>query len=267
MVGMAVGVVESSCVRGSCPAVVNGGQPSVSRSIGACFVPLPQLRTSVVQQADGGRRFVRCTQQPSRATFGAKVLSRPTTVVPRSTVADYPSVPKKPLDLYTVGDFMTRVEDLYCASPNTTVDEALEILVEKRITGLPVIDEQGRLVGVVSDYDLLALDSISGKRNDEGSLFPAANSTWKAFKEIQVLLGKTHGKTVGELMSPSPIVVRELTNIEDAARILLDTKFRRLPVVSDTGKLVGLLTREWSSRRPMFRRMLLLISVPLEAGC
>lgn len=162
--------------------------------------------------------------------------------VPRATVADSPQS-KKTESSYTVGDFMTRLDELYVAKPDTSVDEALEILVEKRITGLPVVDDTGKLVGVVSDYDLLALDSISGKRPEEGGFFPAANSTWKAFKEIQVLLSKTHGKTVSELMSPSPLVVREATNIEDAARVLLETKFRRLPVVDNSGRLVGLLTR------------------------
>ncbi|CAK9224869.1 unnamed protein product [Sphagnum jensenii] len=147
--------------------------------------------------------------------------------------------------VYAVGDFMTRREDLVVVEASTTVDEALELLVSHRITGLPVVDDMGRLVGVVSDYDLLALDSISGNRSreTETGLFPEAGRTWKAFKEIQKLLLKTHGKTVGEVMTPSPLVVRESTNLEDAARVLLDTKFRRLPVVDDAGKLVGLLTR------------------------
>ncbi|CAM6023365.1 unnamed protein product [Sphagnum balticum] len=148
-------------------------------------------------------------------------------------------------DQYAVGDFMTRREDLVVVEASTTVDEALELLVSHRITGLPVVDDMGRLVGVVSDYDLLALDSISGNRSreTETGLFPEPGRTWKAFKEIQKLLLKTHGKTVGEVMTPSPLVVRESTNLEDAARVLLDTKFRRLPVVDDAGKLVGLLTR------------------------
>jgi CBS domain-containing protein len=142
-----------------------------------------------------------------------------------------------------VGDYMTPRDELFVATVNTTIDEALEVLVEKRITGMPVVDEEGNLVGVVSDYDLLALDSISGKRSAETSLFPEAGRTWKAFKEIQKLLIKTNGKTVGDVMTPSPLVVRERTNLEDAARVLLDTKFRRLPVVDVSGKLVGLLTR------------------------
>ncbi|KAJ7299592.1 hypothetical protein O6H91_Y199600 [Diphasiastrum complanatum] len=127
------------------------------------------------------------------------------------------AVPQKQDD-YLVGDFMTRRSDLFVARPSTTVDEALEVLVENRITGMPVVDDNDKLVGVVSDYDLLALDSISGKRTTNSGLFPEAGSTWKAFKEIQKLLIKTHGKTVGEVMSPSPLVVREMTNLEDAAR-------------------------------------------------
>ncbi|KAA3457456.1 CBS domain-containing protein CBSX1, chloroplastic-like isoform X3 [Gossypium australe] len=104
--------------------------------------------------------------------------------------------------VYTVGDFMTRKEDLHVVKPTTTV-------------------------GLVSDYDLLALDSISGRRT-ENDLFPEVDSTWKV---------------VGDLMTPAPLVVRETTNLEDAARLLLETKYRRLPVVDVEGKLVGIITR------------------------
>ncbi|KAJ9670666.1 hypothetical protein PVL29_026919 [Vitis rotundifolia] len=155
--------------------------------------------------------------------------------------------------VYTVGDFMTRKEDLHVVKATTTVDEALEILVENRITGFPVIDEDWKLVGLVSDYDLLALDSISdcllkafikssGGLTDT-VMFPEVDSTWKTFNEVQKLLSKTNGKVVGDLMTPAPVVVRETTNLEDAARLLLETKYRRLPVVDSDGKLVGIITR------------------------
>ncbi|ESR39190.1 hypothetical protein CICLE_v10026357mg [Citrus x clementina] len=81
--------------------------------------------------------------------------------------------------VYTVGDFMTTKEELHVVKPTTTVDEALEILVEKRITGFPVIDDDWKLVGLVSDYDLLALDSISGSGRADNSMFPEVDSTWK----------------------------------------------------------------------------------------
>lgn len=138
---------------------------------------------------------------------------------------------------------MTTMDDLYVVKTSTTVDEALELLVQNRITGLPVVDESGKLIGVVSDFDLLALDAISGKRPSDSALFPEAGRTWKAFKELQKLISKTQGKTVGEVMTPSPLVVRKMTNLEDAARLLLETKYRRLPVVDDSGRLIGLLTR------------------------
>ncbi|KAM4088799.1 hypothetical protein ACB094_07G099900 [Castanea mollissima] len=144
---------------------------------------------------------------------------------------------------YTVGDFMTKKEELHVVKPTTTVEEALDALVEKRITGFPVIDDQWKLVGVVSDYDLLALDSISGGNQSDTNLFPDVDSSWKTFNEIQKLIGKTNGKVVGDLMTPAPLVVHEFTNLEDAARLLLETKYRRLPVVDGDGKLVGIITR------------------------
>ncbi|XP_047321308.1 CBS domain-containing protein CBSX1, chloroplastic-like [Impatiens glandulifera] len=146
-------------------------------------------------------------------------------------------------EVYTVGDFMTVREDLHVVKPTTTVDEALEMLVENRITGFPVIDDDWKLVGLVSDYDLLALDSISGGGVTDTDIFPEVDSTWKTFNEVQKLLSKTNGKLVGDLMTPAPIVVRDSTNLEDAASILLETNYRRLPVVDGDGKLVGIITR------------------------
>ncbi|KAJ0252056.1 CBS domain-containing protein CBSX2 [Hirschfeldia incana] len=145
---------------------------------------------------------------------------------------------------YTVGDFMTGRQHLHVVKPSTSVDDALELLVEKKVTGLPVIDDDWNLVGVVSDYDLLALDSISGgSSQNDTNMFPNVDSSWKTFNELQKLLSKTHGQVVGDLMTPSPLVVRGSTNLEDAARLLLETKFRRLPVVDSHGKLIGILTR------------------------
>ncbi|XP_050208818.1 CBS domain-containing protein CBSX1, chloroplastic-like [Mercurialis annua] len=147
-------------------------------------------------------------------------------------------------ETYTVGDFMTRKKDLHVVKTTTTVDEALEAMVEKKLSGFPVVDEDWTLVGVVSDYDLLALNSISGGKQSGNNLFPNADSSWKTFNEMQKLLTKNNGKIVGDLMTSTPLVISETTNLEDAARLLLDTKYHRLPVVDAEGKLVGMIARE-----------------------
>ncbi|XP_047046900.1 CBS domain-containing protein CBSX1, chloroplastic-like [Lolium rigidum] len=140
---------------------------------------------------------------------------------------------------------MTEKEDLYVVKPSTSVDEALEMLVQHRISGFPVIDDDWKLVGVVSDYDLLALDSMAGcgLADTNTNMFPEVDSNWKTFREIQKLLSKTSGKVIGDVMTPKPLVVRETTNLDAAARLLLETKYHRLPVVDSTGKLVGMITR------------------------
>ncbi|CAA7035850.1 unnamed protein product [Microthlaspi erraticum] len=212
-------------------AVFHASPLSITR-LGASSSSSPSLLPSRLFAVQLGHQFTFSLIFPSKsrspsassATLTAKSSS------PRSGV-------------YTVGEFMTKKEDLHVVKPTTTVDEALEILVENRITGFPVIDEDWKLVGLVSDYDLLALDSISGSGRTENSMFPEVDSTWKTFNAVQRLLSKTNGKLVGDLMTPAPVVVEENTNLEDAAKILLETKYRRLPVVDSDGKLVGIITR------------------------
>lgn len=172
----------------------------------------------------------------SRKTSGAAVIRRcSTTLMANST-------PSKS-GVYTVGDFMTKRDQLKVVKPSTTLDEALECLVDNRITGFPVVDDDWKLVGVVSDYDLLALDSISGTASADTSMFPEVDSSWKVFNELQKLLSKTNGRVVADVMTQAPVVVHETTNLEDAAKLLLETRYRRLPVVDSEGKLVGIITR------------------------
>ncbi|KAJ6299033.1 hypothetical protein OIU76_020082 [Salix suchowensis] len=164
---------------------------------------------------------------------------------------------------------MTKKVDLHVVKANTTVDDALEALVEKRITGFPVIDDDYKLVGVVSDYDLLALDSISGGCQNDTNLFPNVDSSWKTFNQLQKLLSKNNGKVVGDLMTPNPLVVYETTNLEDAVKLLLETKYRRLPVVDDDGKLCSVFIQHkglaaHSSRNLKLSRIVIMIQYWLK---
>ncbi|KAI3451408.1 hypothetical protein Pfo_008073 [Paulownia fortunei] len=75
---------------------------------------------------------------------------RPVLVAATSTLIANGVPPKN--GVYTVGDFMTRKEDLHVVKSTTTVDEALEMLVENRITGFPVIDDDWKLVSFAFSF-------------------------------------------------------------------------------------------------------------------
>ncbi|XP_062003410.1 CBS domain-containing protein CBSX1, chloroplastic-like [Rosa rugosa] len=215
------------------------------------FVPDPSLLRNFTAAAPSNRLpCLLLLSLPGRRPFSVSVATCPNLGLGRSIAAvsgaasDTFMANSSKNGVLTVGDFMTRREDLHVVNPTTTVDEAIELLVENRITGFPVIDSDWKLVGLVSDYDLLALDTISGGGGKtDNSMFPEVDSSWKTFNEVQKLLSKTNGQVVGDVMTPAPVVVRETTNLEDVARLLLETKYRRLPVVDDSGKLVGIITR------------------------
>ncbi|KAL6220399.1 hypothetical protein ACLB2K_008155 [Fragaria x ananassa] len=217
--------------------------------VASIFVPDPSLFSNLTAAPSSRLPCLLLLSSPGRRPFSVSVttcrglgLRRSFAVSGASSDTFMANSSKN--GVLTVGDFMTRREDLHVVNPNTTVDEAIELLVENRITGFPVIDVDWKLVGLVSDYDLLALDTISGGGGKtDNSMFPEVDSSWKTFNEVQKLLSKTNGQVVGDVMTPAPVVVRETTNLEDVARILLETKYRRLPVVDDSGKLVGIITR------------------------
>jgi len=71
---------------------------------------------------------------------------------------------------------------------------ALEMLVENHVTGLPVVDEENVVVGIISDFDLLCLEGVS-EEEKKGGLFPTADDDWNSFFEVQKLVEKNAGKT------------------------------------------------------------------------
>ena len=140
-----------------------------------------------------------------------------------------------------VGDLMTR--KVISVTPETTVQEALSIMVDRRITGMPVVDPaSGSLLGIVSDSDLLALE-VRGGQLDQGNIFPSPEQSWETFNVLQDVIEKSRGTRVEEVMTEDPVTVRESSNLADAVVLLLQRRIRRLPVVDEAGRVVGLLSR------------------------
>jgi len=108
--------------------------------------------------------------------------------------------------------------------PDVPIHEALQIMRREKIRRLPVLDENGKLVGIVAEKDLLYASPSSAK---------ALN-----VYELQYLLAKL---TVGDVMTRNVITVTEFTPLEEAARIMVDNKIGALPVMRGD-QLVGIIT-------------------------
>jgi acetoin utilization protein AcuB len=114
---------------------------------------------------------------------------------------------------------------LRTVDPATPVGDAYNIMMKHAIRRLPVVDNNGTLVGIVTLGDLR-----------EARPSPA---TSLSIYELNYLLGKL---TVGEVMTHNPYTVTPTTGIEKAARIMLERKVSGLPVVDEHNKPLGIIT-------------------------
>lgn len=108
--------------------------------------------------------------------------------------------------------------------PKTSVNAALKRMRDERVRRFPVVDDGGKLVGIVSEKDLLYA--------------APSPATSLSIYEMHYLYSRLN---VEEIMTREVIVVQEDDPLEEAARILVDNKVGGLPVMRD-GKLVGLIT-------------------------
>jgi CBS domain-containing protein len=120
-------------------------------------------------------------------------------------------MPKLPL----VRDYMDR--HVATLRPETSILDAVALLLEKRVTGAPVVDKSARLVGIVTEKDCLRLVAAG-------------------------VAGDLPRGTVGSIMTVDPETIPPDMDVYFAAGLFLTRSFRRFPVVED-GKLVGAITR------------------------
>ncbi len=132
-------------------------------------------------------------------------------------------------------DIMTR--EVKTISPDATIDEAIAILLSARVSGLPVADAEGRLVGVVSEGDFLhraELGSIKRKpRWIEFLLGPG---------EIAKSYVLSHGRRVHDVMTRDVVTVGPTASMNEVVEVMEKRRVKRLPVVSGD-RLVGIITR------------------------
>jgi CBS domain-containing protein len=122
-------------------------------------------------------------------------------------------------------------------SPSDSVANAIRLMLEKRISGLPVVDGQGNLVGMVTEGDLL-------RRSEIGTAMHHAH--WLEFLlspgRLAGEYAHAHGRRVDAVMTRDVVVTSEDTPLGDVVRLMEQHRIKRLPVMRD-GKVIGIVSR------------------------
>ncbi len=135
----------------------------------------------------------------------------------------------------TVRDVMTR--SVLSVRPDTPLKEVAQLLIEHRISGLPVVDAAGKVVGVISEGDLLVKEQEPGaiRHRPLARLFGESAATRR-------LIAKAEASIAGDAMTSPPITIEPDALVGAAAAQMIERTVNRLPV-AEQGKLVGIITR------------------------
>ena len=141
-----------------------------------------------------------------------------------------------------VRDVMTKVPDVLTFTPDTRIEDAARALADRKLGGAPVVDDDGTVVGLLEDDDLIVRESrlhAPTVLTVLGAYIPIPDRGHDLGEELR----KAVGLTVEQVMDADPDVCREDDTLERAATLLHDKHLSRLPVVDDDGRLVGIVSR------------------------
>jgi len=130
----------------------------------------------------------------------------------------------------TVKDVMTT--QVVAVGTAASFKEMVVKMRESGVSALPVVDGEGRVIGVVSEADML--NKEAGLDTEPGEL-----SSLLRFTERE----KAAGVTAAELMTKPPVTIGPGAPVAEAARLMRDRRVKRLPVITDTGLLIGIISR------------------------
>jgi CBS domain-containing protein len=134
-------------------------------------------------------------------------------------------------------DVMT--PNVITVDPDTSVQSLAKLLSERGISGAPVVDSNGRMIGIVGEGDLLHRAEIGTERRSE-----RRNSWWLEHfaSDLARDYVKSHGRTVKDIMTRNVVTVTEDTNLGEVATLLETNRIKRVPVMRDE-KIVGIVSR------------------------
>ena len=143
-------------------------------------------------------------------------------------------------------ELMTK--DVITVAPKTTIKELAEIIVNKNISGVPVVDADGMVIGLVSEGDLVRKE-VAPKAPDILSILGAI-VYYDGVQEYREAFRKVAATTAEEIMTEKVIAVQADDDVSKVGQLMMDHHIKRVPVLKGT-KLVGII-----SRRDMVKMLL-----------
>jgi CBS domain-containing protein len=122
-------------------------------------------------------------------------------------------------------------------TPESTIVDAANTMLQKHVSGLPVVDATGKLVGIVSEGDFIRRSEI-GTQRKRGRFLKFILGPGKAATDFV----HEHGRKVAEVMTPEPLTITEETPLEDIVELMEKKSIKRLPVMR-ADKIVGIVSR------------------------
>ncbi|MFF0792315.1 CBS domain-containing protein [Streptomyces spiralis] len=135
-----------------------------------------------------------------------------------------------------IGSVMT--DDVVRAEYGTPFKEVAHMLADHRISGLPVVDEDEHVIGVISETDLMSRQVLASGSREPGRHFRALLTMTARRQAV-----KAKARTAGQLMTEPPVTVHADDTIVEAARTMAEHQVERLPVIDEEDRLVGIVTR------------------------
>jgi CBS domain-containing protein len=129
------------------------------------------------------------------------------------------------------------VHEVLTVKPDDDVTDAIKLLAEHDISALPVLDDDGDLVGILSEADLLP------RAEDDEHRHPWRMEALMPASKLAQEFAKAHGKKVGEVMSTDVVTASEDTPVSEIAALLERHRIKRVPIVDNGGKVVGIVSR------------------------
>jgi CBS domain-containing protein len=142
------------------------------------------------------------------------------------------------VDKLKVRDIMQA--EVVTVGPQTTVRDLASILAQHKISGMPVVDAQGKVLGMVSEADVILQDAEF--HFPYYIQFLESVIYLQSMAKFEERFRKAFGTKVSEVMSTDVVEISPEASIYDAATLMADHKVNRLPVVEDD-RLVGIVTR------------------------